>query len=157
MDVINRGARVRSMASIKLAHLNATRQHMTEELKEKVFQHSGYANGTVILQRIGSAPDSSPSILLQTPLQSYLFNCGEGTERALESCGGSIGFVSQVFLTQRHWGTLGGIEVLMKRTAEMYGSPPDFHGFDDIFTYIRRIGCLSKHGAKIFTALGRTL
>lgn len=151
MDVINRGVQVRSMASIRPAHLNATRQHMTEELKQKVFQHSGYASGRVVLQRIGSAPDSSPSIVLRTPLQSYLFNCGEGTERALASCGGSLGFVSQVFLTQTHWGTLGGIDVLMKRTAEKYGSMPHFHGFDDIFTYIRRIRYLSKHDVNTIT------
>lgn len=153
MHLIIRRARVRAMDSIRLAHSGSYKQYMSKELKQKFFQHSGYASGSVILQRIGSAPDSSSSILLQTPLQSYLFNCGEGIERALASCGTSLDTVSQVFLTQKSWETLGGVAVLIHRTSNRYGSPPNFHGSEDIFASVRRIGFLSAFGAAFTTTV----
>lgn len=153
MHLIFRRARVGAMGSTRLAHSSSYKQYMSKELKQKFFQHNGYASGSVILHRIGSAPDSSSSILLQTPIQSYLFNCGEGIERGLTSCGTSLDTVSQVFLTQKTWQTLGGVAMLINKTSNRYGSPPTFHGSEDIFTSVRRIGYLSAYGASFNTTV----
>lgn len=143
-----KSARSGSISNIRQSYKNAYKQYISGELKEKLFRHSGYASGSVILQRIGSAPDTSPAVALQTPHQSYLFNCGEGTERALLACGYSFNTVSQVFFTQKHWGTFGGISSLLR-----YGSPPNFHGFDKLFTYIRQFSFLSTIGGSFPTTI----
>lgn len=147
MCLILRRVRTGLICYVRQSHNNSYKQHISKELKAKLTNHSGYASGSVILQRIGSAPDSSPSLVLQTPSQCYLFNCGESVDRALLSLHIPMSKVTEIFLTQKNWSVMGGIMSMLQCATFHTGAPPNFHGSADLFKSIRRMSFLSSLGA----------
>ena len=56
--------------------------------------------------------DDSRSVVLETHVRKYLFNCGEGTYRCLQDC--RINFIEQlkikdIMITHKSWENLGGL------------------------------------------------
>lgn len=135
------------ISHVRRVHNNSYKQHISQKLKAKLTKHSGCASGSVILQKIGSPPDTSPSLVLQTPNQCYMFNCSEDNNRTSLSYGIDTGEVTQIFLTQKNWSTIGGVPAILHRTSFATGAPPNFHGPKDIFKSLRRISYLSSLGA----------
>lgn len=154
MDLLLRHIRARLVCHIRQSYTNAYKQHISTKLKAKLANHNGYASGTVILQRIGSEPDSYPSLVLQTPNQSYLFNCSEGVGRTLVSHDIQIDTVTEIFLTQNNWSTMGGIMTMLLPAMFSTEAPPNFHGPDNLFEAIRRISLLSSLGKTFIATIG---
>lgn len=114
--------------------------------KKERRDHNGYAIGSVYLQKVCSPPDASSSVILRTPHKSYLFNCGEETSRKLSAQSISPGNVDHIFLSQIHWGTLGGISSIFCEIFRKNGSLPKIHSPSSLMRLIRRLAHLTALG-----------
>lgn len=146
MSLILRNIRTGLISHARQGHNTSYKQYISQRLKAELTKHSGYASGSVILQRIGSAPDSSPSLVLQTPNQCYLFNCSENIYRTLESHGIPPSKVTDIFLTQKNWSAIGGVREMLECASSFTGAPPNLYGPADLFKCLRRISHLSTLG-----------
>lgn len=118
----------------------------TPRFKKERIEHNGYATGSVYIQRVCSPPVASSSVVLRTPHKSYLFNCGEDTSRILSAHYISPGNVDHIFLSQMHWGTLGGVTSLLCEVTRKNGRPPRIHGPESLLKSIRRLSLLTAVG-----------
>jgi tRNase Z endonuclease len=55
-----------------------------------------------------SSETTSPSVMLHTQRHTYIFNCGEGTQRICQSRG-RMPSNSDIFLTRVNWDVAGGL------------------------------------------------
>ncbi|GAB6025734.1 hypothetical protein CHUAL_014047 [Chamberlinius hualienensis] len=89
----------------------------------------GIAASSVYLQIIGNGSDGSPrSLNVFTDQWSYLFNCGEGTQRAAHEYKTKLARLEHIFFTHRSWANIGGLPGLIL-TIQSIGVPKiTFHG-----------------------------
>ena len=59
----------------------------------------------------------SKSLLLETSHQHYLFNCGEGIQRAINTIKKKAGRLDDIFLTHKSWSNIGGLYGLLLTRA----------------------------------------
>jgi len=87
-----------------------------------------------------SSDSTIPSVMLFTQTHAYIFNCGEGMQRLLQSKG-RIPKYSDLFLTRINWDVAGGLPGMLQRkrryidnagylltTADLIGSKMKIHG-----------------------------
>jgi ribonuclease Z len=62
--------------------------------------------------------ETMPSFILHAEKSSYLFNCGENTQRAFNEYKHRITRISATFITRNSWNVFGGYPGLMMTMAD---------------------------------------
>lgn len=72
--------------------------------------------------------DAKPSLMLVCDDMSYLFNCGEGTQRLCEEYRIKLPKLGHVFFTHLDWRMVGGFPGLMLTMSDIGGDELGIHG-----------------------------
>ena len=68
--------------------------------------------------------DGPRSVVLESNHKSYLFNCGEGTQRALNDCSISLLKIEDILITHTSWENIGGLYgMLITRLGILMNQP----------------------------------
>lgn len=78
---------------------------------------------------------------------SYLFNCGEGTQRLAHEHKTKLSRLEHIFVTQRSWTTIGGLPGLTLTVQDAGVSNITLHGpkkLDEVFRAMRKFVILKQ-------------
>ncbi|XP_076073663.1 zinc phosphodiesterase ELAC protein 2-like isoform X2 [Mytilus galloprovincialis] len=84
-------------------------ESLQKSKNENVVRTSSFSNFVELCVISSGGPGTPKSVILVTTNGSFVFNCGEGTQRIKNVCFKKFARIENVFITHKSWDNLGGL------------------------------------------------